>query len=106
MPSKHPRMALTLTPELHKALKDLSEATGTSAAAFVVEILTSTLPSIKSVTQAALMARSNPPKALAAFSELMLQAHADVTQNQLDFLESGRKLRAVRKPRKKQVNNT
>lgn len=96
MPTKNPRMGLSLPPEVHKALKDLSDATGTSASAFVVEILTSSLPAIKGITQAALMARTNPGKALVAFSELMLEAQSDVAQTQLEFVREGRQLRAAK----------
>ena len=52
MPSKNPRMMLTLPPELAHAFEEFREATGTAPASFVTHLLMESLPMIRSITEA------------------------------------------------------
>lgn len=96
MPTKLPRMGLSLTPELHASLMKLSKASGTSASVFVVEMLSTALPAIEALTTALEMAKIDPAQGLALAVRNMVQVQADVNQEQLLFLDNLKTLRAAR----------
>ncbi len=101
MATKQNRMALTLPADIHQALKDLSDASGTAANAFVVEMLTEALPAIRSVTASLILAKTDPGKALRNIANSFIQAQIECGQTQLELLNQERTLRRARGSKKK-----
>lgn len=101
MPSKNPRMMLTLTPELAKAFDEFREATGTAPASFVVHLLIESLPMIQSVTRASLAASRDQQEALDIMQSALSAALHQGTSTQLE-LDEARSIRRARgfKPKK------
>lgn len=101
MPSKNPRMMLTLTPELAKAFDEFREATGTAPASFVVHLLIESLPIIQSVTRASLAASRDQREALDIMQSALSAALHQGTSTQLE-LDEARSIRRARgfKPKK------
>lgn len=101
MPSKNPRMMLTLTPELSKAFDEFREATGTAPASFVVHLLMESLPMIQSVTRASLAAARDQQEALDIMQSALSAALHQGTSTQLE-LDEARSIRRARgfKPKK------
>lgn len=58
MPSRKPRMALTLTPELEAAFDDLADAMGKPASTLAVELLGELIPQIEGLAKVARAAKS------------------------------------------------
>lgn len=101
MPSKNPRMMLTLPPELAKAFDEFREATGTAPASFVVHLLMESLPMIQSVTRASLAAARDQQEALDIMQSALSAALHQGTSTQLQ-LDEARSIRRARgfKPKK------
>jgi hypothetical protein len=60
MPTKNPRITVTLTPELHAVMRRMSELTGNSQSAIIGELLNTSMPVFErmvKVMEAALSAR-------------------------------------------------
>lgn len=93
MPTKKPRLMLTIPPELAHALDEFREATGTSPASFVTSLLVEALPMIQSLTKAARLAKQNNAEALDVFSETVADALCQVAGVQRDLLEHSHKIR-------------
>lgn len=102
MPSKNPRMMLTLPPELAHAFEEFREATGTAPASFVVRLLMESLPMIRSVTEASRAAAKDQQEALDILQSAMGAALHQGASAQLEMLEAGTALRRARgtKPKK------
>ena len=101
MPSKNPRMMLTLTPELAQAFNEFRDATGTAPASFVTHLLMESLPMIQSVTRATLAAARDQQEALDIMQSALSAALHQGTSTQLE-LDEARSIRRARgtKPKK------
>lgn len=99
------RMALTLTPELAAAFRDLTDATGVAASSFVVELLTESLPQIRLLTQVARQAKQSPSQALESLSEAIVEAQARTSQMGLEIQTQRKRLRASVTPGKRKVKH-
>lgn len=102
MPSKNPRMMLTLTPELAKAFDEFREATGTAPASFVSRLLVESLPMIRSVTEASRAAAKDQQEALGILQSALGAALHQGSSAQLEMLEASSSIRRARgtKPKK------
>lgn len=102
MPSKNPRMMLTIPPELAKAFDEFREATGTAPASFVTHLLMESLPMIRSITEASRAAARDQQEALGILQSALGTALHQGTSVQLEMLEAGTALRRARgtKPKK------
>jgi hypothetical protein len=58
MPTANPRITITLTPEVHAVLREMSECTGNSQSAIVGGLLQTSLPVFERVVQAIRAARA------------------------------------------------
>lgn len=87
MPSKNPRMMLTLTPELAKAFEEFREATGTAPASFVVNMLVEAIPAINAITQATKALAKNQDHALTIMQDVLSDVLHQGTAVQLDMYE-------------------
>lgn len=102
MPTNLKRISISLPPELEHALNDLREATGVSPASFIVEIMTEAVPMIRSITQAATMAKQNNADAFQVLGEALTEAMHQGTAVQMDLIEATRRIRkSAGKPRKR-----
>lgn len=102
MPTNLKRISISLPPELEHALNDLREATGVAPASFIVEIMTEAVPMIRSITQAATMAKQNNADAFQALGEALTEAMHQGTAVQMDLIEANRRIRkSAGKPRKR-----
>lgn len=102
MPSKNPRMMLTLTPELAKAFDEFREATGTAPASFVTRLLIESLPMIRSVAEASRAAAKDQQEALEILQGAIGTALHQGASAQLEMLEASAAIRRARgtKPKK------
>lgn len=95
MPSKNPRMMLTLTPELAQAFNEFREATGTAPSSFVVSMLVEAIPAINAITQASKALAKNQDHAMSIMQDVLSDALHQGTAVQLDMYEK----KALRKAR-------
>lgn len=95
MPSKNPRMMLTLTPELAQAFNEFREATGTAPSSFVVSMLVEAIPAINAITQSTKALAKNQDHALTIMQDVLSDALHQGTAVQLDMYEK----KALRKAR-------
>lgn len=93
-------MALTLSPELDAALKDLSDATGVAASSFVTQLLTEALPQIRLLAHAARQVKNSPVAALEVLAEAITEAQAHASQMGLEIQGERKRLRAAPNTRK------
>lgn len=104
MPTKNPRMMLTLTPELSKAFDDFREATGTAPASFVTRLLVESIPMIQSITRATIAASRDQQEALDILQSAMGSALHQGNSVQLDMIDAGANLRRARGTKPKKAN--
>lgn len=95
MPSQKPRMALTLTPELAKAIYDMAEAVGKPAATLMVEMLTELIPQLEGITKMSIAAKSGNKAAVKrALVHMVGDNMAELMtmqQRELDLVRKGKK---------------
>jgi predicted DNA-binding protein len=79
MPSKKPRLALTLPPETRDAIRDLAEATGKPEATVVAELLGEMVPQLHDLAKLTRAAKTGSKRAAqAALRDLMGNAMAEI----------------------------
>lgn len=96
MPTKRPRISLTITDEIAHALDEFREATGTSPASFITGLLLEALPMIRSVSRAAELAKKDKAEAYGVLSSTLAEALHDGAGLQMEILEEGHKVRRAR----------
>ena len=100
MPTKNPRMYITLTPELDKALRELRKVSGTSASSFVATILTEAVPMINAVSESFRLVKQGVRAPLEPMKEALNRGMMEAAQISLDLNKplKTKKLRRARKP--------
>lgn len=93
MATKLKRISISLPPELEHALNDLREATGVAPASFIVEMMTEALPMIRSLVQAATLAKRDKAQAFQVLGEALTEAMHHGSNAQMDLIEANRKVR-------------
>lgn len=96
MPSKKPRLALTIPDDLAQVLAEFREATGVSPASFVTGMLIEAMPMIRNVTRAALVAKSDKAQAFDVLSSTLAEALHDGAGLQMEILDETHKVRRAR----------
>ena len=96
MPSRKPRLALTIPDELAHVLAEFREATGVSPASFVTSMLIDAMPMIRNVTRAALIAKSDKAQAFDVLSSTLAEALHDGSGLQMEILDESHKVRRAR----------
>lgn len=99
MPTKNPRISVTLTPEARDALDALSVAAGVSASSFIGGLVHDAIPIIEATTRAIAAARTQPQKAADILNEQVVRANLMVAQEQLELAEAI-KVRKMRRKRR------
>lgn len=95
MPSQNRRMALTLPPELDKAIFDLAEEAGKPASRITVELLQEMLPHIEAATKLHRAAKTgNKAAAKRAMVNLVGDAMAAILLEQQDLFAQPKKARS------------
>lgn len=97
VPTTKKRIAVSLPPELEQALNDLRDATGVAPSSFVAEIMTQSIPMIRSITEAALEAKNSPANALRLMQRSMMQALHEVAAVQMELIDEQTSLRKTPK---------
>jgi len=92
MPTKKPRLNLTLDPELAALLDRFAEVTGSSKASFVVSMLREAMPVMEGTIQAVEIARKNPAKSFDDFSDLLMANMVTAQQMRLELEKDRKKL--------------
>ena len=91
MPSKHPRLALTLPPSLREALEDLAEAQGVPASKVVVGLLSEMETQIRDLAKYSRLVQSGQHSAAKrALQHLLGNAMAEVITEQLPLPEAAK----------------
>lgn len=91
MPTKRPRINVTITPELHQALIEFRRASGMSPASMLSTMLSETVPVIQSMTEAYKLAKKSPQQAAQVMRDLVSNTHVQVAQMQLDMQPKAKK---------------
>jgi len=95
MPSKNPRLALTVPPSLKEALDDLAQAQGVPTAKVVVSLLAEMETQIRDLAKYARLVRAGESDAAnRALRHLLGNAMAEVMQIQLPLAPEKKKGRA------------
>lgn len=100
MPSKAPRIQVTLDPEAQKAVSELAELTSRSRSAVVGELVDMALPALLTMLDAIRLAKRQPLEAQRLLNRYANQATAELSQAQLEFDQSidRRTVRGKRRP--------
>lgn len=93
MPTKKPRMNLTIEPETKAALDRLAEASGIAATSWANQFLNDSVPIMDSMSEAFSVVKSNPQKASNIMRDLMQGAMVKGAQASLELSEEKPKLR-------------
>lgn len=96
MPSRKPRLALTIPDDLAHVLAEFREATGVSPASFVTGMLIDAMPMIRNVTRAALISKSDKAQAFDVLSSTLAEALHDGSGLQMEILDESHKVRRAR----------
>jgi uncharacterized protein (DUF1778 family) len=99
MPTKLPRISVSLTPEAKAALDALADAAGVSASSFVGGLVHDAIPIIEATTRALVAARTQPQKAADILNEQVVKANVMLAQQQLELADAI-KVRKMRRKRR------
>lgn len=95
MPTERPRLTITLTPEVDRALNDFARLTGQSKSSFIVDLLTGAVPQLHKMAvfiQQAEAMKADAKKAafvrMSSYSDAIVQQASSVIRNADLFLES------------------
>lgn len=88
MPSKKPRMILTLPEDTHAALFELAEAMGKPAATIATEILVDASPNLRELARIARQFKVSPQSGLAQMADTLSRIAAGSTQAELGLLHA------------------
>lgn len=95
MPTQKPRMALTLPPELFKAVHEMADALGRPASTVLVEMLVELIPQLEGITRMAIAAKSGNKAAVKrALVHMVGDNMAELMtmqQRELDLARKGKK---------------
>lgn len=101
MPRPRNRLNVTLSPEVMRALSDLSEVSGIAASSFVATVMNDSLPVIEAMTQAFRQAKAAPLKAAETMQDVMQRTIFSAAQESLALSERARKAERIRKTTRK-----
>lgn len=85
MPSRNPRIALTLKPELKKVFDDAADILGVKTTKLIVEVLEEAQGPIHEMAQAVHAAKSDPVKGLSGLKDMVISGRQDIAQAQIDL---------------------
>lgn len=98
MPTKKPRLAVTLTPESRAALERLTKASGIASSQFIAQIVHDAIPVIDAMAVAFAEAKRSPVRAAEVMRDALGQAHLHAAQEQLRLdVEIQKKKRKLRR---------
>jgi hypothetical protein len=99
LPTKKPRMYVTLTPELDKALRELRKVSGVSSSSFVASILSEAVPMVNAVAESFRLAKTGVRAPLEPMKEAINRAMIEGAQISMQLNEHSdvRKYRRARK---------
>lgn len=100
MPTKNPRISVTLSPESKAALDALADVAGVSASSFIGSLVHDAIPIIEATTRALVVARTQPQKAADILNEQVVKANVMLAQQQLQLADEI-KVRKMRRTRRK-----
>jgi len=83
MPTKLPRISVTLSAETKAAYDRLGEVSGIAASQFISQILHDSIPLIEAMTRSFLEAKKSPLRAAEIMQEAMTSAHIELAQHSL-----------------------
>lgn len=86
-PKKPSRLSVPITPEARAALERFSEVSGVSMASFLANVVHDSIPVIEAMTEAYLLARSSPSRAVEIMEDELVRTMAKAARTQLDFNE-------------------
>lgn len=102
MPTKKPRLAVTLSPESRASLERLSKASGIAASQFISQIVHDAIPVIDAMTRSFEEAKKSPQRAAEIMRDLITHAQVEAAQHQLalDAAIAKKKRKLRRRPTK------
>lgn len=83
MPTKLPRISVSVSAESKAALDRLSEASGIASSMFISQIIDNAMPMIETMTRAFSEAKKSPLRAAEIMQEAMTDAHVELAQQSL-----------------------
>lgn len=93
MPTKKPRLVVTLEADLDQAITELAEATGTSKSSLAAQLLRESMPAMKILAKAAQAAKAKQADTFDLLTQALFEAQAKAGQMGLELLEEKGKLR-------------
>ena len=93
MPSRKPRLNLTIEPETKAALDRLAEASGIAATSWANQLLNDAVPVMDAMAEAFSVVKSSPKKSAGIMHDLLRGAMAKGAQASLELTEERSKLR-------------
>lgn len=96
MPTHKPRIAVTLSPEAHAALKRFTAVTGMAASSFVAGMVEDAIPVIVATAEAITHAKTSPKAAAEKMNGVMTKVVGEVVSAQMDFERAANKKRLRR----------
>ena len=97
MPTKNPRLAITLTPETRASLERLTQASGIASSQFVSQVLHDAIPLFDTMARSFEAAKKSPQRAAEIMQEMMTEVSVEAAQHQLAFDKATKKKRKLRR---------
>ena len=95
MPSKKPRIAITVDHEVHAKLMQFAKDSGIPAATLIGQLIPQLLPLIESMGRAIKQAKESPVHALELLNRELAKINAQSSALQLDLVEEIAKVRGA-----------
>lgn len=93
VPTKRPRLNLTIEPETYAALHRLAEASGVAATSWANNLLNDSVPLLDAMAEAFRVVKTNPQRSAHIMAELANKATLQSAQASLELREEKPKLR-------------
>lgn len=87
MPTKNPRVMVTLNPKTYAVLKSMAESVGASMSSIISELADEAAPALQNIQKAMQMAKTKPSEAFDQLAHQLAQAQSEAAQLQLDMHE-------------------
>lgn len=100
MPTKKPRVYVTLSPEAHHALTRFADVSGVAASQFIRSIVDDSIPVIEAMTKAYEMAKKAPTEAVKVMESELVRAMSRSAQMHLEMRSTVQQKPPRRRPRK------
>jgi hypothetical protein len=97
VPTKKPRLLVTLSPEGRAALERFSKVSGVAQSSFIGSLVDDAIPVLESMTRAFEAARKSPIEAAEIMNAALVETMKNAAQEQLHFSDQAKKRARLRR---------